>query len=63
MKGEDGKLKPYEEIVAQHKTEALETWMNDQRDGAVPFHKKEDDAAALLTNREADPYVEEVDGE
>jgi hypothetical protein len=63
LKGEDGKLKPFEELVEQHKLEAFNDWANEQREGAVPFHTKQVLSAGELSNQDADVFVSEVDGE
>ncbi|UXY29164.1 hypothetical protein [Streptomyces sp. HUAS TT20] len=63
LKGEDGKLKSFEELSKDHQLEAFNDWANEQREGDVPFHTKQVLSAGELSNQDADVYVKEVDGE
>ncbi|WP_067119130.1 hypothetical protein [Streptomyces yokosukanensis] len=63
LKGEDGKLKPFEELAKDHQLEAFNDWANEQREGEVSFHTKQVLSAGELSNQDADVYVKEAEGE
>ncbi|MFE9453589.1 hypothetical protein [Streptomyces sp. NPDC006739] len=63
LKGQDGKIKSFEDLSKDHQLEAFNDWANEQREGEVSFHTKQVLAAGELSNQDADVYVKEVDGE
>lgn len=62
LKGGDGKIKSFEELSKDHQLGAFNDWVNEQREGQVPFHTKQVLSAGELSNQDADVYVREVDG-
>ncbi|HEY3477675.1 MAG TPA: hypothetical protein VGL02_02145, partial [Streptomyces sp.] len=62
LKGEDGKLKSFEELSKDNKLEQFNDWVNDQREGAVPFHTKQVLSAGELSNQDADVYARKAEG-
>lgn len=61
LRGEDGKLKPYEDLVKDHKLDEFNNWVNDQRSGPVPFHTKAVLSGGELSNEQADQYADAAD--